>query len=107
MNQELKNRLDRLINQERVMLFMKGSPEMPACGFSARAVEILIDEGIYFETFDIYSDEEVRQSLKEYKEWPTYPQLYIDGDLIGGLDIMLEMQEDGEFEDIKKDLGME
>ena len=94
MNEQLQNRLDTLISQEKVMLFMKGSPQMPACGFSARAVEILINEGIYFESFDIYSDEEVRQGLKEYKSWPTYPQLYVNGELIGGLDIMQEMQEE-------------
>jgi glutaredoxin-related protein len=60
------------------MLFMKGTPEMPECGFSAKAVELLIESDIYFESFDIYSDEEVRQGLKEYKSWPTYPQLYIN-----------------------------
>ena len=106
MNQETIEKLEAIINQEKVMLFMKGTPEMPACGFSAKAIEILIDQGIYFETFDIYANEEVRQALKEYKQWPTYPQLYINGALIWGLDIMLEMQEEGEFDSIKKELGM-
>ncbi len=104
---ELQKRLDDLIHQYKVMLFMKGSPDMPMCGFSAQIVEILIDQGIYFESFDIYSDEEVRQGLKEYKDWPTYPQLYINGELIGGLDIIQEMLEAGELEDLKKDVGME
>lgn len=103
---ELKEKLDTLLNQYKVMLFMKGEPAMPMCGFSAQAVEMLIDNNIYFETFDIYSDEEVRQSLKEYKNWPTYPQLYVKGELVGGLDIMLEMLEAGEFEDLKKDVNM-
>lgn len=106
MTPELQKKLDDLIHQYKVMLFMKGSPDMPMCGFSAQAVEMLIDNGIYFESFDIYSDEEVRQGLKEYKDWPTYPQLYVNGELIGGLDIMVEMQQAGEFEDIKKQVGM-
>lgn len=101
MTAELQQRLDDIINQYKVMLFMKGSPEMPACGFSAKAVELLIESDIYFESFDIYSDEEVRQWLKEYKQWPTYPQLYINGELIGGIDIMIEMYEEGELQNMK------
>lgn len=107
MTPELQKRLDDLINQYKVMLFMKGSPDMPMCGFSAQIVEILIDQGIYFESFDIYSDEEVRQGLKEYKDWPTYPQLYINGELIWGLDIIQEMLEAGELEDLKKEVWMQ
>jgi len=103
---ELKDRLDTLLNQYKVMLFMKGSPEIPMCGFSAQAIEILIDNDIYFETFDIYSGEEIRQGLKEYKNWPTFPQLYVKWKLIWGLDIMIEMQEAGEFTDLKKDVDM-
>lgn len=103
---ELKTKLDALLNQYKVMLFMKGEVSMPMCGFSAQAVEMLIDNDIYFETFDIYSDEEIRQGLKEYKNWPTYPQLYVNGELIGWLDIMLEMLEAGEFEDLKKEVNM-
>ena len=75
---ELQKRLDDIIGQYRVMLFMKGTPEEPACGFSASAAGMLVESDIYFESFDIYSDEEVRQGLKLYKSWPTYPQLYID-----------------------------
>jgi len=103
---ELQKRLDDLIGQYRVMLFMKGTPESPACGFSANAAGMLVESGIYFESFDIYSDEEVRQGLKEYKNWPTYPQLYIDGELIGGVDILMEMYESGELGALKtqKDL---
>ena len=107
MTPELQKRLDDLIGQYKVMLFMKWSPEMPMCGFSAQAVEMLIDNGIYFESFDIYSDEEVRQWLKEYKNWPTYPQLYVNWELIGGLDIMQEMLEEGEFDELKKEIGMD
>jgi len=102
MNPELKNTIQSLIAQYRVMLFMKWTPEDPACWFSANAVAILVESGIYFESFDIYSDEEIRQWLKEYSSWPTFPQLYIDGELIGGVDIMSEMYEEWEFNDIKK-----
>ncbi len=104
MNEELKNRLDSLINKHPVMLFMKGSPEAPECWFSAKACQILIDEWIYFESFDIYKDEEVRQGLKQYKSWPTYPQLYVNGEIIGWVDIMIEMQEEWEFEEIKEEI---
>lgn len=94
---ELEKKLDALIGQSDVVLFMKWEPESPACGFSARAVEILVENNIAFSSFDIYSDEEIRQWLKAYKNWPTYPQLYIKGALIGGVDIMEEMEEAWEF----------
>lgn len=85
---------------------MKGTPEDPQCGFSANAVGILVESDIYFESFDVYSDEEVRQWIKEYKKWPTFPQLYIEWELMGGIDIMMEMFESGEFQKLKteKDL---
>ena len=85
---------------------MKGTPEQPQCWFSASVVAILIETGIYFESFDIYSDEDIRQWLKEYSSWPTYPQLYTDGELIGGVDIIKEMFEEWELQEIKisKDL---
>ncbi len=104
MDTKLQKRLDDLINQNQVMLFIKGTPEAPECGFSAKAMEILINSDIYFEYFNIYSDEEVRQGLKEYKNWSTYPQLYINSELIGWIDIMTEMYEDGEFKGIKEKL---
>lgn len=97
---ELTKRLDDIIAQSKVVLFMKWEPEAPACGFSARAVEILLENDIAFSSFDIYSDEEVRQGLKVYKNWPTYPQLYIDGKLMGGVDIMEEMNDTGELKNI-------
>lgn len=99
---ELQKRIDDIITQYKVVLFMKGTPESPQCGFSANAVAMLVESGIYFESFDIYSDEEIRQGIKEYKKWPTFPQLYIDGELIGGVDIMAEMFESGELQEIKK-----
>jgi Grx4 family monothiol glutaredoxin len=100
---ELAQKIKSLISQYRVMLFMKGTPESPQCGFSANAVALLVEGGIYFESFDIYSDEEIRQWLKEYSNWPTYPQLYIDGELIWGIDIMMEMFESWELEALKQE----
>lgn len=99
MNQELINTLESLLKQAPIMLFMKGDKFMPQCGFSARAVEILEELGGKFTTFDILEDEEVRQGLKEFSAWPTYPQFYINAELIGGMDIMEEMLENG---DLKK-----
>ncbi|MQM18227.1 hypothetical protein Taro_051215 [Colocasia esculenta] len=93
----LTSRLEALINANPVMLFMKGTPEQPRCGFSRKAVEIVQQEKVKFEAFDILSDEEVRQGLKVFSNWSSYPQLYIKGELIGGSDIMLEMQKSGEL----------
>jgi monothiol glutaredoxin len=83
-------------------LFMKGSPQFPQCGFSARAVAILNELGAKFSSFNIFDDEEIRQGIKEYGNWPTIPQLYIDKKLVGGSDIMLEMYESGELKDLLK-----
>jgi Grx4 family monothiol glutaredoxin len=84
----LESRLKRIINQKKVMLFMKGSPKQAACGFSQRIVNLLSNyDGIDYGHFDIFKDEEVREGLKKYSNWPTYPQLYVDGELVGGIDI--------------------
>ncbi|KAG5891167.1 hypothetical protein JTB14_000555 [Gonioctena quinquepunctata] len=93
----LEDRLKALINKSKIMLFMKGDRNNPRCGFSRKTIEILNDQGVPYETFDILSDEEVRQGLKKYSDWPTYPQLYVSGELIGGLDIMKEMLNSGEL----------
>ncbi|CAI8057784.1 Glutaredoxin-3 [Geodia barretti] len=94
----LEERLKEVINQEHVVLFMKGSVESPQCGFSRSICEILKDNSVKFGTFDILSDEEVRQGLKKFSNWPTYPQLYVNGQLIGGLDIVKELEESGELQ---------
>ncbi|MGH7272498.1 MAG: Grx4 family monothiol glutaredoxin, partial [Polyangiaceae bacterium] len=77
--------------------FMKGTKQFPACGFSNAVVQILKKEGAAFETFNILADQEIRQGLKEYSNWPTFPQLYLDGKLIGGSDIVTELHESGEL----------
>ena len=89
----LEDRLKRLISRDKVVLFMKGSPATPKCGFSKQIVEILNSNNISYSTFDILTDNEVREGLKVYSEWPTYPQLYAHGELVGGLDIVKEMAE--------------
>lgn len=94
---KLEERLKVLTNQAAVMLFMKGNKQEAKCGFSKQILEILNSTGIEYETFDILEDEEVRQGLKAYSSWPTYPQLYVKGELVGGLDIVKELKENGEL----------
>ena len=101
--EDLDARLGKLIKSSKVMLFMKGQPSDPKCGFSSKIVALLASSDIDYASFDILSDEAVRQGLKKYSNWPTYPQLYVDGTLIGGLDIVQEMAEEG---DLKEELGL-
>ncbi|CAK8997363.1 Monothiol glutaredoxin-S17 (AtGrxS17), partial [Durusdinium trenchii] len=96
----LEQRLQKLVKKAPVMLFMKGTPETPRCGFSREIVGILQAEGTTFETFDILEDNAVRQGLKEFSKWPTFPQLYVDGKLVGGLDIVRELKEEDELADV-------
>ena len=86
-----------LVTSNRVMLFMKGNKFFPQCGFSARAIPLLKGSGADFDTFDVLSDQEVRQGIKEFANWPTIPQLYIDGEFVGGSDIMMELYQSGEL----------
>ncbi|XP_048647358.1 glutaredoxin-3 isoform X1 [Marmota marmota marmota] len=94
---KLEERLKVLTNKASVMLFMKGNKQEAKCGFSKQILEILNSTGVEYETFDILEDEEVRQGLKAYSNWPTYPQLYVKGELVGGLDIVKELKENGEL----------
>lgn len=98
--EDLNSKLKRLISSHKCMLFMKGNPDEPKCGFSRTTVGILSDLQADYGTFDILTDDAVRQGLKEFSNWPTYPQLYIDGELIGGLDIIKEMVESGDLKDM-------
>ena len=97
MADDLRARIQGLIHQSRVVLFMKGTKQFPACGFSNTVVQILKKEGVAFETFNILADPDVRQGLKDFSSWPTYPQLYVDGKFVGGCDIVTEMHEAGEL----------
>jgi Grx4 family monothiol glutaredoxin len=99
-SESLEDRLKKLVNRHKVMLFMKGLPSAPQCGFSRQIVEILDESSVPYDAFNILEDEEVRQGLKEFSDWPTYPQLYVNGDLVGGLDIVKELKESSELEDV-------
>jgi len=100
--EELNTRLRRLMDQGKVVLFMKGSPDAPRCGFSRKIVALLKDQKVEFKHFDILTDESVRQGLKVLNDWPTFPQLIIDGELVGGLDIVQEMVNNGELQGVLK-----
>jgi Grx4 family monothiol glutaredoxin len=93
----LEDRLKSLINKSKVMIFMKGDRNTPRCGFSKQLIQIMNETGAAYETFDILSDEDVRQGLKKFSDWPTYPQVYVNGELQGGLDIIKEMVTNGEL----------
>ena len=96
--QNTQEKIKQQIAANPVILYMKGNPEMPLCGFSARAVNILKSCGIAFATVDVLQDEEIRQGIKIYANWPTIPQLYVNGELVGGSDIIGEMYEAGELQ---------
>lgn len=100
MDENLKQKIEDILSQDKVVLFMKGTPQFPQCGFSARAVAILNELGAKYHSFNVFDDENIRQGIKEYSNWPTIPQLYVDKKLIGGSDIMMEMFENGEFKDL-------
>ena len=102
MTDDLRNRITATIGKERVMLFMKGSPAMPQCGFSAAVVGVLKQVGVPFGSYNILADQELREGLKEYSSWPTYPQLYVDGKLVGGADIVRDLHARGELAELLK-----
>jgi monothiol glutaredoxin len=97
MSDQTRAKIEGLVTSHKVMLFMKGTRQIPACGFSNAVVQILKKEAVPFETFNILADPEVRQGLKEYSSWPTYPQLYIGGKFVGGCDIVTELHQSGEL----------
>jgi monothiol glutaredoxin len=100
MQDDVRKRIDELVQSNRVMLFMKGNKAFPACGFSAQVVQILKHHNATFETFNILSDPEMRNSVKEYSEWPTFPQLYVNGEFVGGCDIVTDLHNTGELEKV-------
>ena len=96
---EIHQRIDQIVKGHRVVLFMKGSAQFPMCGFSGRAVQVLKACGVQdLATVNVLEDEGIRQGIKEYANWPTIPQLYINGEFVGGSDIMMEMYESGELQ---------
>jgi monothiol glutaredoxin len=102
LDETLKQRITETVNRERIMLFMKGSPAMPQCGFSAAVVGVLKEVGVPFGHYNILSDPELREGLKQIAQWPTYPQLYVDGKLVGGCDIVREMHATGQLAPLLK-----
>ncbi|EGD59060.1 glutaredoxin-like protein [Novosphingobium nitrogenifigens DSM 19370] len=100
------NRIAEIVEGNDVVLFMKGTPMFPQCGFSSRAVAILERLGVEYATVDVLQDMEIRQGIKEFSDWPTIPQLYVKGEFVGGSDIMMEMYEAGELTQLLTDAGL-
>lgn len=96
----VNERIEEQLESHEVLLYMKGTPDFPQCGFSGQAVAALKAVGRPFAFVNIFEDEEIRQGLKEYSNWPTFPQLYVKGELIGGSDIVLEMYHSGELKEL-------
>lgn len=98
----MNERISALINSSPIFLFMKGTPQMPQCGFSANVVRLLDSLHVSYNTFNILTDGDLREAIKNFSNWPTYPQLYVKGELIGGNDLVTEMIKTGELQDILK-----
>jgi monothiol glutaredoxin len=98
---DVQKRIDDLVKSHRVMLFMKGTAQFPMCGFSGRAIQLLKACNVQdLATFNVLEDDEVRQGIKDYANWPTIPQLYVNGEFVGGSDIMTEMYQAGELQQV-------
>ncbi len=100
---DTRARIDEIVSNNDVVLFMKGTALFPQWGFSSRAVAILVHLGVGFETVDVLQDPEIRQGIKDYSNWPTVPQLYVKGEFVGGSDIMMEMFQAGELQQLIED----
>lgn len=98
MTETARDRIDSLVKQNKIMVFMKGTKLMPQCGFSNNVVQIINTLGVPYETIDVLADPEVRQGIKEYSSWPTIPQIYINGEFLGGSDILIELYQKGELQ---------
>ncbi len=103
---DTNSRIATLVGDNDVVLFMKGTPLFPQCGFSSRAVAILDHCGVAYDSVDVLQDMEIRQGIKTYSDWPTIPQLYVKGEFVGGSDIMMEMFEAGELKQLMDDQGV-
>jgi monothiol glutaredoxin len=100
-------RIHGYVEGDPVVLFMKGTPVFPQCGFSAQVVQVLSLVGVKFKSYDVLSDDELRRGIKEFSNWPTIPQLYVKGELVGGCDIVREMYQSGELGQLLKQNGIE
>jgi monothiol glutaredoxin len=106
MDTTVQDRIRQEVSETPVVLFMKGSPVFPQCGFSAAVVQILSQLGVKFKGIDVLSNPEVRQGIKDFSNWPTIPQLYVKGEFIGGCDIVREMYETGELKEVFEQKGV-
>lgn len=97
---DTQEKVRQQIGSDRIVLYMKGSPDAPMCGFSAQTVKVLNAVGARFSSFDVLADDEIRQGVKQYSNWPTFPQLYVDGELVGGCDIVTELYRKGELQQL-------
>jgi monothiol glutaredoxin len=100
MDASVKERIDQMVQNNTIMVFMKGNKLMPQCGFSNNVVQILNILGVPFETFDVLADPEIRQGIKDYSNWPTIPQVYVNGEFLGGSDILIELYQSGQLQEI-------
>ena len=103
---DTQSRIAQIVEGNDVVLFMKGTPLFPQCGFSSRAIAILEHLGVEYETVDVLQDQEIRQGIKQFSDWPTIPQLYVKGEFVGGCDIVREMYEAGELHQLLADSGL-
>jgi monothiol glutaredoxin len=99
MSPETKARIDSLVEENKILVFMKGNKLMPQCGFSNNVVQILNVLGVPFETVDVLADPDIRQGIKEYSNWPTIPQIYLNGEFLGGSDILIKMYQEGNLQE--------
>ncbi|KAI0676014.1 glutaredoxin [Trametes maxima] len=109
LSQETRGKIQQAVSATPVVLFMKGTPEAPQCGFSRAAVQVLDIHGVppeKMKTFDVLEDSELRQAIKEFSDWPTIPQLYVQGEFVGGCDILLNMHQSGELDDLLVKAGV-
>lgn len=104
---DIEQKIKEQIESNDVLLYMKGTPDFPQCGFSAQTAQVLKQIGVPFSYFNILEDQELREQLKQFSNWPTYPQLYIKGELVGGCDIIMQMYESGELEQELKSVSSE
>lgn len=106
MSEAVFERIREQLAADDVVLYMKGTPVFPMCGFSARVVQILTNAGVRFQSYNVLEDPELRQGLKEFANWPTFPQLYVKGELVGGCDIVSEMAQSGELQQLLAEKGV-
>ncbi len=107
MTETVRDRIVQQVSQDDVVLYMKGTPVFPQCGFSSVASQILSHLGVKFQSYNVFDDDGIREGIKRYSDWPTIPQLYVKGEFVGGCDIIREMYESGELAQYFKDKGIE